>query len=106
MSDMQLHAAHADATSLRQVRLEERMLAILRSGGTRSALRASVEEYADQLRRQGVSPEAAVAIVRRVAMRAWPASAADSDTYFVGDSPADRMAMIVRWCDKQRLRAD
>lgn len=106
MSDTQPHWAHAGETSLRQTRLEERMLAILRSGGTRSALRASVEDYAEQLRRQGVPPEDAVEIVRRAAMRAWPAAAPDAGTHSIGDSPADRMAMIVRWCRKRRLRAD
>lgn len=104
MVDMQI----ADSVPLltpRQDRIERALARVLLSGGTRSELRDVVYDFADLLRLQGVPPERAIAAVKGVAqkaMYAMPTSGIPS----VGDSPTDRMAMIVRWCTARFYRGE
>ena len=89
----------------RQDRLEAQMVAVLQRGGTRSSLRVVVDEFADFARVQGMPPENALNVVRSVAQRAGPEMAARGDSA-VGDSVADRVAMMVRWFQSRYHRAD
>jgi hypothetical protein len=88
----------------RQDRIEASIVRVLRAGGTRSELREAVCEFADFARMQQIPPERAVSMVKTVAMRA--AAPAATGTLAVGDSLADRMAMIVRWCSARYYRVD
>jgi hypothetical protein len=89
----------------RQDRLEAQMVAVLRRGGTRSSLRVVVDEFADFARIRGIPAESALNVVRLAAQRAGPEIAARGDSA-VGDSVADRVAMMVRWCKSRYDRAD
>jgi hypothetical protein len=88
----------------RQDRIEATIERVLRAGGTRSELRDAVYQFADHARMQQIPPDRAIAMVKAVAMRAQPPSTAD--TAAVGDSMADRLAMIVRWCAARYYRVD
>jgi hypothetical protein len=89
----------------RRDRIEAQMVAVLRRGGTRSSLRAVVDEFADLARLQGIPAESALSVVRSAAQRAGPELAARDDSA-VGDSAADRVAMMVRWFKSRYNRAD
>jgi hypothetical protein len=89
----------------RQDRLEAQMVAVLRRGGTRSSLRVVVDEFADFARLRGIPAESALGVVRSAAQRAGPEMAARGDSV-VGDSAADRIAMMVRWFKSRYERAD
>ena len=89
----------------RQDRIEAQMVAVLRRGGTRSSLRVVVDEFADFARLQGIPPESALSVVRSLAQRAVPEMDARGDSA-VGDSAADRVAMMVRWFKSRYHRAD
>lgn len=88
----------------RQDRIEAAIERILRAGGTRSELRDAVYEYADHARMQQVPPERVITMVKAVAMRASSGASVGSDA--VGDSLADRLTMIVRWCTARYYRVD
>jgi len=88
----------------RQDRIEAAIERVLRAGGTRSELREAVYQYADYARMQQIPPERAITMVKAVAMRAGSSAAAES--HAVGDSMADRIAMIVRWCTARYYRVD
>jgi hypothetical protein len=88
----------------RQDRIEASIVRVLRAGGTRSELREAVYEFADFARMQQIPPERAVSMVKAVAMRA--SASAATGTLAVGDSQADRIAMIVRWCTARYYRVD
>ena len=89
----------------RQDRLEQAIVQVLRAGGTRSILRDHVLQLGDHLRMQGVSVDRATSLVRALGNRATPFMALDPNPA-VGDSPADRIAMMVRWCTARYSRAD
>ncbi|MEO8333387.1 MAG: hypothetical protein ABI664_00340 [bacterium] len=89
----------------RQDRLESQMVAVLRRGGTRSSLRLVVDDFADYARLLGIPSESALDVVRSVAHRAGPEMAARGESA-VGDSVADRVAMMVRWFKARYHRAD
>ena len=101
-SELPLHAAPPVLTP-RQDRIDATIERVLRARGTRSELRTAVYEFADLARLQGVSPERAVAQLKTIAMRAAPMLSIEE---YAGDSPADRMAMIVRWCTQRYFRVD
>jgi hypothetical protein len=88
----------------RQDRIEATIERVLRAGGTRSELRDAVYQFADHARMQQIPLERAIAMVKAVAMRAASSSAATASA--VGDSMADRLAMIVRWCAARYYRVD
>ena len=88
----------------RQDRIEATIERVLRAGGTRSELRDAVYEFADFARIQQIPPERAITQVKVVALRAATAAATSSSA--VGDSMADRLAMIVRWCTTRYYRVD
>lgn len=88
----------------RQDRIEAAIERALRTGGTRSELREAVHEFADHARMQQIPPERAIAHVKAVAMRA--ASAMGGEATAAGDSLAERIAMIVRWCTARYYRVD
>jgi hypothetical protein len=104
MTNMGIAGASPQLTP-RQDRLEAQMVAVLRRGGTRSSLRVVVDEYADYARLQGIPAEYALTVVRSVALRAGPDMDAREDTA-VGDSAADRVAMMVRWFKSRYHRND
>jgi hypothetical protein len=104
MNDMGIVGASSPLTP-RQDRLEAQMVAVLRRGGTRSSLRVVVDEYADYARLQGIPPESALNVVRSVAQRARPDIDSRSEIP-VGDSAADRVAMMVRWFKSRYHRED
>lgn len=105
MSESELFSISAPALTPRQDRIEASVERVLRNGGTRSELRELVEQFADLARLQGLPPERAVSRIKAVAMRAAMAMAHEPDPP-VGDSPSDRIAMIVRWCASRYYRAD
>jgi hypothetical protein len=88
----------------RQDRIEAAIEGVLRKGGTRSELRAAVQEFADHARLQQIPPERAVSMVKAVAMRAASSAAAWSST--AGDSLEERLVLIVRWCTARYYRVD
>jgi hypothetical protein len=79
---------------------------VLRSGGTRSELRELVDRFADLARVIGFSLDDALARLDDVATRAASVMASSSDTAAVGESVADRRAMMARWCSARYQRAD
>ena len=89
----------------RQDRIERAILEALRSGATRSELREQVRELAQLLRMQGYPPERAAALISALANRAAPLMPSDGDSA-VGDAPADRMGMMLRWCAAEFTRSD
>jgi hypothetical protein len=89
----------------RQDRIEARIVALLRTGATRSMLRDAIHELADLLRMQGVPPERAIARLKGLVEQALPAIAA-REPLSVGDTGADRMGMVVRWCTARYFRDD
>ena len=104
MPDSELPLYASNTLTPRQDRIEAAIERVLRAGGTRSELREAVHEYADHARMQRIPPEHAITMVKAVAMRA--ASSAAARTSVVGDSMADRLAMIVRWCTARYYRVD
>lgn len=93
------------ASSERQDRLERAIFDLLRNNSTRSELRELVAQLADYLRVRGVSADKAISAVRALGLRAAPHMNAD-DVAAVGDSAADRIIMMVRWCSAQYHRSD
>ncbi|HET9684132.1 MAG TPA: hypothetical protein VFP15_08520 [Gemmatimonadaceae bacterium] len=87
-------------------RVESSIESVLRSGGTRSELRALVDRFADLARVVGMSPGEAVARLEAVAVRAATDAPATCGATAVGDSIADRRAMMKRWCSARYQRAD
>jgi hypothetical protein len=88
----------------RQDRIEAAIERVLRAGGTRSELRDAIHEFADHARLQQIPPERVISMVKAVAMRA--STDADARSHSVGESFADRLAMIVRWCTARYYRVD
>lgn len=88
----------------RQDRIESTIERVLRAGGTRSELREAVYQFADHARMQQVPPERAIMRLKAVAMRALPGRERVPDA--VGESMADRLVMIVRWCTARYYRVD
>jgi hypothetical protein len=105
MSDQEVNASTVRPLTPRQDRLEAAIERVLRAGGTRSELRELVEQFADLARVQGMPSERAISVLKGVASRAL-ANAAIPIAPPVGDSPTDRLAMIVRWCAARYYRAD
>lgn len=89
----------------RQDRLENAILAALRAGAPRSALREHVSSFAQLLRMQGHSPESATSVIEALARRAAPLMPA-RDASAAGDAPADRLGMMLRWCASEFARSD
>lgn len=104
MSDSELQVYPSAPLTPRQDRIEASIERVLRAGGTRSELRDLVEQFADLARLQQVPPERAISMVKAVAMRASPSTTGMSSV--VGDSLADRLTMIVRWCTARYYRVD
>ena len=88
----------------RQDRIESTIQRVLSSGGTRSELRDAVYQYADHVRMQQVPPERALQQLKAVAMRSMPHQSEAFQA--VGDSLADRLTMMVRWCTARYYRVD
>jgi hypothetical protein len=105
MNETELFSIPAPVLTPRQDRIESSIERVLRTGGTRSELRELVEQFADLARLEGLPPERAVSRIKSVAMRATMAMAHEPEPP-VGDSPSDRIAMIVRWCASRYYRAD
>jgi hypothetical protein len=95
--------AHRTLTP-RQDQLEASIERVLRAGGTRNQLRELVYQYADYGRIQQIPPERVIGMVKAVAMRA--ASSAAMASQAAGESMAERLAMIVRWCTARYYRVD
>lgn len=89
----------------RQDRLERAIVDVLHRGGTRSALREPVVQFVDHLRLQGMGVDRTTTLVRALGQRAMPLMKV-SDIPAVGDAPADRIAMMVRWCAARYERGD
>lgn len=87
-------------------RVESSIERVLRAGGTRSELRELVDRYADLARLVGLTPSEALARLDAVAARAASGMTSPSDAAAVGDSMADRRAMMARWCTARYQRAD
>ena len=79
---------------------------VLRAAGTRSELRELVERFADLARLVGVPLQVALVQLDAVATRAASAMSAAPGAPAVGDSVADRRAMMARWCSARYQRAD
>lgn len=106
MTEMHGNTQSAGTTlTPRQDRLEHAIVQVLRAGGTRSTLRDHVMQLGDLFRMQGVSVDRATSRVRALGHRATPFMVMDPNPP-VGDSPADRIAMMVRWCSAPYSRAD
>ena len=78
----------------------------LRSGATRSELRALVERFSDLSRLIGIPLGDALARLDAAATRAAAGAPVDDAMAAVGDSMADRRAMMTRWCSARYQRAD
>ena len=78
---------------------------VLRAGGTRSELRELVERFADLARLVGVPCEIALARLD-VAASCCLGHGVVAGAAAVGDSVADRRAMMARWCSARYQRAD
>ena len=89
----------------RQDRLERAIYDVLRASGTRSELRDLVVQFSDLQRIQGASAERAMSALRTLAHRATP-QMNTRGTLAVGDSPEDRITMMLRWCLARYGRAD
>lgn len=89
----------------RQDRIERAILDALRSGATRSELREQVRDLAQLLRMQGHAPERAAALITALGQRAAPMMP-PLDHSAVGEAPADRIAMMLRWCAVEFSRSD
>jgi hypothetical protein len=87
-------------------RMESAIEGVLRSGGTRSELRELVDRFADLARVVGIPPADALARLDAVSARAAAGAPLDSSAAAVGDSMADRRAMMARWCSARYQRAD
>lgn len=104
MSEPELNLVANRPLTPRQDRIEAAIERVLRAGGTRSELREFVHQFADHARMLQVPPERAISMVKAVAMRAVTSTPATSSA--VGDSLADRLVMIVRWCTARYHRVD
>ena len=104
MHDLQIGGS-SQALTPRQDRLEAAIVASLRAHGTRSELRDLVERLSDLFRMTGVPLERAIGEVRALGFRAAPDMLAQGSTV-VGESPDDRITMMVRWCSRRYLRGD
>jgi hypothetical protein len=102
MSDQESLASASRPLTPRQDRIEAAIDRVLRARGTRSELRELVYQFADLARVQGIPPERAISTMKAIAQR----STMVLDEPAVGDSAADRTAMIVRWCMARYYRAD
>jgi hypothetical protein len=105
MIDLQHVAETAIPLTPRQDRIEMALIRVLASGGTRSELRNVVDRFADLLRLQSVPCERAIGAMRSVALKALDSAPFDVASA-VGDAPADRLAMISRWCTARYARGD
>lgn len=105
MQDGEVSATRSSQLTPRQDRLESAIERVLRTRGTRSELRELVNQYADLARLQGVPAERAINGLEALALRTSETMTAES-TPAVGDSPADRLALMVRWCTARYYRAD
>jgi len=88
----------------RQDRIESTIERVLRVGGTRSELRDAVYQFADHVRMQQVPLERVLMQLKAIAMRALSGRVEAADT--VGESMADRLVMMVRWCTARYYRVD
>lgn len=88
----------------RQDRIESTIERVLRAGGTRSELRDAVYQFADHVRMQQVPPERALMQLKAIATRALSGRVETADA--VGESMADRLVMMVRWCTVRYYRVD
>jgi hypothetical protein len=86
----------------RQDRIEASIDRVLRAGGTRTELRELVYQYADLARVQGIAPERTLVAVKRIVERAHLAISGNA----AGDSAAERLALVMRWCTARYYRAD
>ena len=102
MTDQDSLANGTSVLTPRQDRLEAAIVRVLRSNGTRSELRELVQQYADVARAQSIPPERVIATVKALAQRASLASEGTP----AGDSAAERVAMMIRWCTARYYRAD
>jgi hypothetical protein len=89
----------------REDRLVAGIARVLREGGTRSELRALVYAYADMARAQGIALEGVTGELLSMVSRASSTPTLGAAAA-VGDSPADRGALVSRWCATRYLRAD
>jgi len=89
----------------RQDRIERAIVEALRSGATRSELRKQVRDLAQLLRLQGYVPERAAALISALGHRAAPMMPSFGSSA-VGDAPADRMGMMLRWCAAEFSHSD
>ena len=88
----------------RQDRIESTIERVLRAGGTRSELRDAVYQFADHVRMQQVPLERVLMQLKAIAMRALSGRVEATDS--VGESMADRLVMMVRWCTARYDRVD
>ena len=88
----------------RQDRLQAAIVEVLRTSGTRSELRELVGLFADHMQMQEIPLDRATGVLEKLGARATPFMNRFGSPA-VGDSPADRIAMMVRWC-AERYRAD
>ncbi len=104
MTDSEMYA-QAPVLTPRQDRLEAAVISVLRTGGTRSSLRTSVEEFADYARLRDISPDRALAALGAIALRAMPDGSSRGEPA-VGESMPDRLTMMARWLSARYHRAD
>jgi hypothetical protein len=102
MPDMDEVASASKPLTPRQDRIEAAIDRVLRAGGTRTELRELVYQYADLARVQGIAPEGALSAIKRIVERASLFVNGDA----AGDSAAERLALVVRWCSGRYYRAD
>jgi hypothetical protein len=104
MHDLQISGRAAVLTP-RQDRLEAAIVKALRANGTRSELRVLVDQLSGLFRMTGIPLERAIGAVQALGCRAAPDMLRQGSTV-VGESPDDRIMMMVRWCSLRYLRGD
>ena len=87
-------------------RVESAIERMLHAGATRSELRELVERFADLARLVGIPLGDALARLDALSARAAATTKRDDSAAAVGDSIADRRAMMSRWCSARYQRAD
>lgn len=103
--DIALSFESAPVLTPRQDRLEAAILHGIRTRTTRSELRESVQHLVDLFRLQGVPAEDGVNRVQVLAARATMDSGQGQQDA-AGDTPAERMALVVQWARRRYGRAD
>ena len=89
----------------RQDRLESEIVAVLRGGGTRSALREQVELFTVFAKLRGAPLDEVVRTLEKISAHVGPQMVSHGEGV-VGESAPDRLTMMIRWSRARFRRSD